>query len=98
MVGAGSRERARFFGSERPRQGVRYQPPANGLFLDRKPAVTRAPKQRAQCRPRTIPSAKEGTVMVCPACKTETGSDSRCCPDCCAHTTTGGAASAVTQD
>src|SRR5260370_41219347 len=44
MVGTGSRERARFFGSERPRQVLRYQPPANGHFLDRKPAVTRAPE------------------------------------------------------
>src|SRR5580704_9150877 len=28
----GSRKRWRFFGSERPRQVLRYQPPANGLF------------------------------------------------------------------
>src|SRR6266566_4781234 len=92
MVGAGSRERWRFFGSGRPRQVLRYQPPANGLFLDRKPAVTRAPKQRAQSRPRTLSSAKECTAMVCPACKTETGSDSQFCPHCGANTTTGVAA------
>ncbi len=35
--------------------------------------------------------------MVCPACKTETGSDLQFCPHCGANTTTGVAASAVTQ-
>src|ERR1700730_8344434 len=43
----------RFFGSERPRQVLRYQPPANGLFLDRKAAVTRAPEATSAMPPST---------------------------------------------
>jgi uncharacterized membrane protein len=35
--------------------------------------------------------------MICPACKTETGSDSQFCPNCGANTTTGVAASVPAQ-
>ena len=35
--------------------------------------------------------------MVCPACKTETGSDSQFCPHCGANMTTGAAASTAAQ-
>jgi uncharacterized membrane protein len=68
---------------------LRYQPPANGL-------LGQAPKHRRE-NALNFTSAKECTAMICPACKTETGSDSTFCPHCGANTATGVAASAPSQ-